>query len=73
MGESASFCNPSHHPYANLKKEVKWDCNEDKGHQVGRGNDGGGQHNDNESVFAIFRKHFGGNNAHFPQEECDDW
>lgn len=49
---------------ANLIEEVKWNRYKYEGHQVGRGDNGCHQHDDDERMLAIARQHAGSHNSY---------
>ena len=49
--------NPMYNPDADFVEQIERNGDENQGHQVGRGDDGGHQHNRDEGVLAIIGKH----------------
>ena len=64
------------HPFYNadayLVEQIEWDGNENQRHQVGRGDDGSHQHNDDKRMLAIVGQHTGGDDAHLAKKEGYD-
>lgn len=60
---------PANDADADLVEQIKRDGDENQGHQVGRGDDGSYQHNDDKRMLAIAGKQIGSDNAQHAKEE----